>query len=178
MGAWEHGYFDNDGAADLLAKLAKARNDPAAFVAALDDALASFEGFLARDTQGLTFRPLSPEEIAEHDRIVREALADLPHLIEAWEAESNDPAGVLVDTGNQEAQGAVAAAALLSAAQGASGLELPKRVKWPSGLCIDAALHQRAQSALAALLSNQRLCKQFTGQWLMGVRSLGAAGRP
>ncbi len=175
MGAWGHGYFDNDGAADLLVELAKARNDPAAFVGALDAALASFESFIDRDTQGLTFRPLSPEEIAEHDRVVRETLADLPHLIEAWEPESNNSVGVLVDTGNQEAQGAVAAAALLLAAQGKPGLELPKRVKWPSGLCIDAALHQRAQSALAALLSNQRLCNQFTSKWLMGVRSLGAA---
>lgn len=173
MGAWELGYFDNDGAADLLEELSRARNEPAAFVAALDAALASFESFLARDTQGLTFRPLSPQETAEHDRIVREALAHLPHLIEAWESESNNPAGVLVDTGNQEAQGAVAAAALLLAAQGRPGLELPKRVKWPSGLCVDAALHQRAQAALAALLSNKRLCEQFTDKWLVGVRSLG-----
>lgn len=105
MGAWDHDYFGNDGAADLLATLTQSKQSADLWQSALLGAIEGFEGFLARDSRGETFRPITADELAAQDVAVRGALADLPHLIEEWDAgaENESTESILCDTGDHEA---------------------------------------------------------------------------
>lgn len=175
MGAWGNGLFDNDGAADVLAEINAAENDSACLAKIFDSTLLLFENFLQRDSEGLTFRPSTTEELAEGDRIIREALADLPQLLEQWndDTEPFDASKILADTGDLEAQSAVAVAALVFASCGT--ITLPKPMNKLGDFVPNASLQQRSKSVLEKILSNTRLCKQFSGRWLNAVRKLSAS---
>lgn len=80
MGAWSHDNFRKDGAQDLIARLAGLQ--ASAFHQVLEEAASVFfSRFLDRDAQGLTFLALSQDELSENDRLIRDALADIPELL-------------------------------------------------------------------------------------------------
>ncbi|MGH8352751.1 MAG: DUF4259 domain-containing protein [Pseudomonas sp.] len=177
MGTWNHSYFGNDGAADLLALLEQAKHSTELWQQALTDAINSFEQFLARDARGETFRRLTAEELAAQDAAVREALADLPHLIADWDAgiQNESDVGLSADTGDHEAQGVVAAAALIAKASGDTSIALPRGLKVPADWQPSPEIVARAKSALVAIVAHEQLRQHASDRWIGGVSKLVTA---
>jgi hypothetical protein len=171
MGSWNNTSFGNDGAADLLAELSQSRATLQAWTSVLESAIYDFESFLERDLLGLSFRPLTDAELSEHDQLVRAALADFPNLIEEWNAgaKHDDLPTLLADTGDHEAQRMVAAVAII---MGAYLKGVPKSSHPPSAFEPTDSLVQRAQGTIVSLLNHDRLCAQFTSEWLDNTRGL------
>lgn len=169
MGAWGHGLFANDGAEDVFAQLAergKGEQWPVLLAA-----FGQFDEFLARDARGETFRPITDAERAEDDALVRDALADLPHLLEGFDDDDETDGDDLVDTGDHEVQMMVAAAGLIAAVRGAE-IKLPKQAKafGVPDAPDDAAA--QARKRLDAFLQHDRLLAQFTKAWRRSVTEL------
>jgi hypothetical protein len=170
MGAWAHGYFDNDGAQDVLSELSRGNGKQWGDV--VSKALTEFGNFLDRDARGESFRPLRQDELDEQDRAVREALADLPHLIDQWAAGAQDEGEMLADIGDHEAQAAVAAAALIALKMGASFVKAPKKLSIPEDFDPTAKMVIDARGHLRAISAHPKLHAYVSQEWLGGVRRL------
>jgi len=172
MGAWDHSYFGNDGAQDVLAQLP--RQGGQGWNDVISGALENFGQFLARDARGETFRALTADELEQQDKAVKEALADLPHLIEEWDAGSADEDLPPTDVGDHEAQGAVAAAAVIALKLGADFVASPKTLRLPADFAPDADLIERAQRMLDVIAAHERLHEYVSAEWIKGVARLSA----
>jgi hypothetical protein len=170
MGAWAHGYFDNDGAQDVLSELLG--GDGKRWGEVVSKALTEFGSFLERDARGESFRPLRQDELDEQDRAVREALAGLPHLIDQWAAGATDEEEILTDIGDHEAQGVVAAAALIALKMGASFVKASKKISIPEDFNPTAEMVSEARNYLREISAHKRLQAYVSQEWLSGVRRL------
>lgn len=108
--------------------------------------------------------------MSENDRIIRDALADVPELLTQWdESDSGGDADILVDTGGHEAQALIAAVAISVHGMHASGITLPKGVKLPANVRVSETLLNAFRGHLMRLVSHQWLREQFSKKWLDNV---------
>lgn len=171
MGAWNHDYFGNDGAQDLISKLSGKKGE---FIdKSLADAVEVFSLFLKRDAEGATFRQLSEDELSENDRLIRDALADVPELLSQWDAGCDEPApAIFGDTGDHEAQALVAAAAICAHTLFPAKVKLPKNVVIPAGYAASPKLVSACRTHVSMLLENSRVKEQFSRKWIENVTKL------
>lgn len=169
MGAWGQGLLDNDGAEDVLVSLEEAKAGETSWDVLLRG-MQLFDDFLARDGRGETFRAITQAEQEEDNALIRDALSDLPHLLEGLDEDDN-ASDIPVDTGDHESEMLVAVAALVALK---SGIPVPPAKRFAAlvtGTLPTDAL-QQVQQRMDVLFSHERVLQQFRKPWIRKVTAL------
>jgi len=173
MGQWNTGYFGNDDATELLLRLKATASTESAWALELQQCFDRLDAFLARERDGLAYRPMTDAEVEICNQALREAMKDLPELLEQSLRKPGDDC-TPIDVGDSEALTAGAAAALVALGAGADFVKLPKNQKLPEDFVPDAALVRQARLATEVMVAHKRL-PEFVGRaWLKKLAPLSA----